>query len=113
MKRIQVTMGRLTRNAIWALGIIIVALALGMAGYAYYGGMDLVKAFANASMILSGMGPLDPMPTKAGEIFEGVYALMSGLLFFAVAGFALAPALHHILRGFHLEDEEDKQRNRP
>ncbi len=102
---------RLTRNAIWALGIIASALAVGMAGYAYFGPMDLVKAFANASMILSGMGPLDPMPTKAGEIFEGAYALVSGLLFFAVAGFALAPALHHILRSFHLEDEESKKRH--
>jgi TRAP-type C4-dicarboxylate transport system permease small subunit len=100
---------RLARNAIWALGIIAVALVVGMAGYAYFGGQDIVKAFANAAMILSGMGPLDPMPTKAGELFEGFYALFSGLLFFAVAGFALAPALHHILRSFHLEDEEAKK----
>jgi hypothetical protein len=100
---------RLLRNAAWALGIIAVALVVGMVGYGYFGGMDGVRAFANAAMILSGMGPLDPMPTKAGEIFEGVYALVSGLLFFAVAGFALAPALHHILRSFHLEDEDVKK----
>ncbi len=100
---------RLTRNAFWALGIIAGALAVGMAGYSYFGAMDFIKAFANASMILSGMGPLDPMTTKAGQVFEGFYALVSGLLFFAVAGFALAPALHHILRTFHLEDEDAKK----
>jgi hypothetical protein len=102
---------RLTRNAIWALGIIVVALAVGMLGYMSLGHMDAVSAFANAAMILSGMGPLDisAMNSNAAKIFEGVYALVSGLLFFAVAGFALAPALHHILRTFHLEDEDAKK----
>jgi hypothetical protein len=99
---------RLTRNALWAAGIIAVALGFGMAGYMTLGHMDLVSAFANAAMILSGMGPLDltAMDSRAAKIFEGVYALVSGLLFFAVAGFALAPALHHVLRTFNLEDEE-------
>ena len=110
MNRRRVLARRLWRNAVWALGIIGVALGVGMVGYSYFGAQDLTKSFANAAMILSGMGPLDPMPTKAGEIFEGTYALASGLLFFAVAGFALAPALHHVLRGFHLEDEEAKKR---
>jgi hypothetical protein len=109
MSRRKVLVVRLWRNAGWALGIIAVALAVGMVGYSYFGAQDFTKSFANAAMILSGMGPLDPMPTKSGEIFEGIYALLSGLLFFAVAGFALAPALHHILRDFHLEDEEAAQ----
>jgi hypothetical protein len=106
----KVMVARLWRNAGWAIGIIAVALAFGMIGYAYFGSLSFTKSFANAAMILSGMGPLDQMPTKSGEVFEGIYALLSGLLFLAVAGFALAPALHHILRGFHLEDEEAEQR---
>jgi hypothetical protein len=102
---------RLTRNALWATCIIAVALAVGMAGYMWLGHMDVVSAFANAAMILSGMGPLDltAMDSAPAKIFEGVYALVSGLLFFAVAGFALAPALHHVLRSFHLEDEDAKK----
>ena len=113
MNRRRTLVRRLARNALWALGVIATALIVGMVGYSYFGDQDASKSFANAAMILSGMGPLDPMPTKAGEIFEGVYALASGLLFFAVAGFALAPALHHILRSFHLEDEEAKQNAKP
>jgi hypothetical protein len=42
-------------------------------------------------------------------MFEGLYALICGFLFFAIAGFALAPALHHVLRTFHLEDESRAQ----
>ena len=100
---------RLLRNAVWALAVIAGALLVGIVGYAYFGNMDGIRAFANASMILSGMGPLDQLPSKAGQLFEGIYALVSGLLFFAVAGYALAPALHHILRDFHLEDEDAKK----
>lgn len=102
---------RLLRNAVWALGIIAVALIVGIAGYMWFGHMDVVSAFANAAMILSGMGPLDltAMNSDSAKLFEGFYALFSGLLFFAVAGFALAPALHHILRSFHLEDEDAKR----
>lgn len=104
---------RLGRNALWAAAIIAGALALGMAGYMSLGGMDAITAFANAAMILSGMGPLDvtAMSSDTAKIFEGFYALFSGLLFFAVAGFTLAPALHHILRSFHLEDEDAKKLN--
>jgi zinc transporter ZupT len=101
---------RLWRNALWALAIIAGALAVGMIGYHSFGtNMDWVTAFANAAMILSGMGPLQQLDGNGGKLFEGTYALVCGLLFFAVAGFALAPALHHILRTFHLEDEDAKR----
>ena len=109
----HVFMTRMARAVGLWLAITAFGLVIGIAGYAGFEGMSLTDSFLNAAMILSGMGPLDPMPTKAGEIFEGAYALASGLLFFAVAGFALAPALHHVLRGFHLEDEEAKQNARP
>ncbi|MEP6827295.1 MAG: hypothetical protein ABJA10_04410, partial [Aestuariivirga sp.] len=95
------------RNAQWAVLMIVVALFIGMAGYVYFGeGVSWPAAFADASMILAGEGPLDQMKTSGGQIFEGMYALVCGFLFFVVAGLALAPALHHILRSFHLEDEE-------
>ncbi len=96
---------RVWRNAWWGLLIIGIALAIGMAGYMYFGGMGVVQAFANAAMILSGMGPLDSLHSTGGQLFEGLYALVSGLLFFAVAGLVLAPALHRLLHSFHIEDE--------
>ena len=102
---------RLKLNAFWSVAVIAVALFIGIVGYMWFGKMDAVSAFANAAMILSGMGPLDvsAMSSNGAKIFEGIYALVCGLLFFAVAGFALAPALHHLLRSFHLEDEDSKK----
>jgi hypothetical protein len=109
MRRQKILVRRLWRNALWAIGVITLALVTGMAGYAAFGSMGAAQAFANAAMILSGMGPLDRLDGTAGLIFEGIYALVCGLLFLAVAGFALAPALHHVLRDFHLEDEEHQK----
>ncbi len=98
---------RIWSNAIWAAGIVVGALIVGDIGYMYYGSMGPAQAFANAAMILSGMGPLDKMDTTAGFLFEGIYALVCGLLFFAVAGLILAPMFHRLLHRFHLEDTAD------
>jgi len=42
-----------------------------MAGYHWLEGMAWIDAFANAAMILSGMGPLQ---TWGGKLFAGLYA---------------------------------------
>jgi hypothetical protein len=100
---------RLWRNAMWSLFVIALALLAGMIGYVTLGeNITWSQAFADAAMILAGEGPLDALKTSNGNIFEGLYALVCGFLFFAIAGFALAPALHHVLRSFHLEDEQRK-----
>lgn len=95
---------RLWRNGLWGVAIITVAQLVGMVGYIYFGEMSIAQAFANAAMILSGMGPLDKLDSTAGLYFEGLYALVSGLLFFAVAGLVLSPLLHRALHSFHIED---------
>ncbi len=102
----RVLIARLFANAGWAAIMIGIALIVGMIGYVYFGdNISWPAAFADAAMILSGEGPLDQMKTSPGHVFEGVYALICGFLFFAIAGYALSPALHHVLRTFHLEDE--------
>lgn len=97
---------RIWRNWFFAALIVAAALCAGMVGYIKFGpeGMTAPRAFANAAMILSGMGPLDQLTGTGGYLFEGIYALVCGLLFFAVAGLILAPPFHRLLRRFHLED---------
>jgi hypothetical protein len=65
--------------------------------------MEWIDAFADASMILSGMGPLSPLKTPGGKLFAGCYALYSGLLLIAVTGIVLAPVVHRLLHRFHVE----------
>ena len=99
---------RLARNGLWALGIIVAGLLVGMAGYWLTEGWGVVDGFVNAAMILSSMGPLDHPTTSAGKIFSGVYAVLCGLLFFGIAAIAIAPLLHRVLHRFHVEDREDR-----
>jgi hypothetical protein len=99
---------RVLQNSYWALGTIVVALAVGMAGYMGFEAMGTIDAFVNAAMILSGMGPLTPLHTDGGKIFAGFYAILCGLLIFGVAGLILAPVFHRILHSFHVDDDDAK-----
>jgi hypothetical protein len=79
-----------------------------MAGYRHFEGMDWIDAFANASMILSGMGPLGPLQTPGGKLFAGIYALYSGLALIAVTGIIFAPIVHRLLHRFHMEADKER-----
>ncbi|MGE0006990.1 MAG: hypothetical protein AB7S92_15550 [Parvibaculaceae bacterium] len=97
---------RLMRNALWSAGFILIWLVIGMAGYGGLEGMSPVDAFVNAAMILSGMGPVGTLATTGGKIFAGVYAIVSGIVIFGIAGIALAPLFHRMMHKFHLQDDE-------
>jgi hypothetical protein len=85
--------------------LVAVALFIGMFGYHVYENMSWVDAFANASMILSGMGPLTTLVTTGGKLFAGFYALFSGLVFIVIIGVIFAPILHRFLHKFHLDED--------
>ncbi|MBI1347861.1 hypothetical protein GC163_16415 [bacterium] len=100
---------RLIRNLTAAALFIGFSLFLGMLGYRYFEGMTWIDAFANASMILSGMGPLTPLNTFDGKLFAGCYALYSGLAVVISTGVTLAPVIHRVMHRFHLPDDDDER----
>ncbi len=85
--------------------LIGISLLGGMLGYRHFEGMEWIDAFANASMILSGMGPLTPLETSGGKLFAGFFALYSGLALILATGILFAPVVHRLLHQFHLEDK--------
>jgi hypothetical protein len=87
------------------LGVVIVLASVfaGTLGYHVFVGLTWIDAFLNASMILGGMGPVDPMVTPAGKLFAALYALYSGLFFVAFIGVVLAPWVHRLLHKMHAE----------
>jgi hypothetical protein len=89
------------------MGLTVVGLAIGIAGYAAFEGMSFVDAYVNAAMILSGMGPVGELKTTAGKVFAGSYAIFSGLIIVIATGFVLAPIFHRILHRFHVETKSD------
>lgn len=86
-------------------GLLGGALAIGMIGYHLTEHMPWLDAFANAAMILSGMGPLSPIQTSAGKFFAGCYALFSGLAFITIVGVVLGPFVHRLFHRFLLADD--------
>lgn len=90
--------------------MILVSLSIGGIGYHYLGNLDWLSAFLNASMILTGMGPVDPMISSGGKLFAIFYSLFSGVTFLIIAGIIFAPLYQRFLHKFHLDiygtDEE-------
>ena len=102
---------RLGINLAAALAILGPSLLMGMAGFVVFEGKNWVEAYDYAAMILSGMGPFEEASTDAGRIFEGTYALFSGLTVIVVASLILAPVFHRVLHSFNVEDEEDEKKD--
>lgn len=95
---------RIIRNFIIRFAIIALSLGIGMIGYSHYEKMSWIDAFLNASMILSGMGPVSTLQTDAGKMFAGFYALFSGIIFLIVIAIIIAPLFHRFLHTFLIKD---------
>lgn len=101
------------RYALWALAFVLLSLSIGIAGYMVLAGMALTDAFLNASMILGGMGPVDPMPNTASKWFAGTYAIFCGVALLTIVATMLAPTVHRLLHKLHLDWQAQAQRARP
>ena len=105
---------RVLRSLALALGVIGLSLGLGIVGYHYFGELDWLDALLDASMILSGMGPVNELHTVSGKLFASFYALFSGVVFISSVALLLAPVVHRFLHKFHFEPEDsDDDRNKP
>lgn len=96
---------RMARSVAWGLGLISASLCVGMAGYHVLGRLSWIDAFLNASMILSGMGPVDALQSSTAKFFAGCYAIYSGIALISTAALIFAPLIHRLLHRFHFEDE--------
>jgi hypothetical protein len=94
---------RMGKSGAIAAMLISISLAAGVAGYHWMGRLDWTDALLNASMILGGMGPVDPLPSDAAKIFASVYALYSGFALITSVSVFLSPAVHRLMHHFHLE----------
>jgi hypothetical protein len=96
---------RVIKNIFIALLIMLVCLFIGILGYHFTAQVEWLDSLHNASMILSGMGPVVEIKTVAGKWFSSMYALFSGVVFITNIGIILAPAMHRIYHRLHIEEE--------
>ena len=106
-------MARLAAHGAIAAVMVAVSLAIGVVGYHVTAGLPWVDALLNASMILTGMGPVDPLTTTTAKLFASAYAIFSGVAFLTIVAVMLAPLVPRFLHRFHLEldDARDDQRD--
>jgi hypothetical protein len=101
------TSGELAVRLAWngALGAILIigSLAIGVLGYHVTAGLGWIDSLLNASMILTGMGPVDELHTDGAKIFASLYAIFSGVAFLTIVAVLMAPLVHRFLHRFHLE----------
>lgn len=100
-KEFALRQGRFT---LLALALIIFSVFVGTLGYEYFGDLSLVDSFYNACMILTGMGPVNPMTTTSAKIFASCYALFSGIVFLSTVAIFFSPIAHRLLHLLKVED---------
>ncbi len=101
---------RQIRYSLFSLAILFFSLGIGTLGYHTLGRLSWIDSFLNASMILTGMGPVDHLETNSGKLFSAFYALFSGISFLTFVAVLFAPAYHRFLHKFHLSlgnDDKD------
>jgi hypothetical protein len=86
-----------------------IALGAGVVGYHVIARLTWIDSLLNASMILGGMGPVDPLPTNGAKVFASLYALFSGLVFIGVLGLLLAPFIHRVMHKLHMDYKDDAE----
>lgn len=94
---------RVARHLLLALLLVGVALGMGILGYHFLGELNWIDSLLNASMILGGMGPVDPLHSTSAKTFASCYALFSGLAFIGIASLIVAPFAHRLIHRFHIE----------
>lgn len=97
---------RLSLNATVGFVLLGFSLLVGMLGYHFLEGLSWIDSLLNASMILGGMGPVNPLNTDSGKIFASFYAIYSGVILLASVGILIAPIFHRFLHRFHLAEDE-------
>ena len=107
----RVFLVRVLNSFLMTIVVIGCSLGIGTLGYHFFGSLPWTDALLNAAMILTGMGPVDPMKSTGGKLFATFYCLFSGIVFLSLTAIILAPIYHRFMHQFHLDEEEDVQQD--
>lgn len=97
---------KILRSSIAGILVIVISLLIGIVGYHHFFKLNWVDSLYNASMILTGMGPVDRADNDAGKVFASFYAVYSGVTFLTSVAIILSPVVHRFLHKLKLDIEE-------
>lgn len=96
---------RIVRYTFFSFLLLGVSLGIGVLGYHFINDLPWIDALLNASMILTGMGPIDPMKNDAAKLFASFYSIFSGVVFLSTVAVFLSPIAHRFLHKLHVDEE--------
>ena len=97
---------RVLRYAGFSFFLIMISLGIGIVGYHYINALSWLDSLVNASMILTGMGPVDPLKNDAAKWFASFYSIFSGVAFLSIVAVFFSPIVHRFLHKHHLDESE-------
>jgi len=95
----------MARSAAVAAVVVLAWLTVGVLGYHFIAELAWIDALLNASMIMSGMGPVHPLRADGAKLFASAYAITSGVMFLSTWAILVAPVLHRLMHRFHAKHE--------
>lgn len=99
---------KLFKSIIIGTLFLLLSLGIGVIGYHYYFNIPWLDSLVNASMILTGMGPVDRAETAGAKLFSSVYAIYSGVAFLTSVAVIFGPVVHRFLHQFKIDVEEEE-----
>ncbi len=96
---------RIVRYTFFAFLLLGFSLGIGVVGYHYFNELPWLDSLLNASMILTGMGPIDPMKNNGAKWFASFYSIFSGVVFLSTVAVFLSPIVHRLLHKLHVDED--------
>ncbi len=97
---------KLLKSMALGTSFLMISLLIGVVGYHHFFNIPWLDSLVNASMILTGMGPVDRAISDGAKWFSSLYAIYSGVTFLTSVAVILSPIVHRFLHKFKLDVEE-------
>ena len=98
---------RVLKYTVFSIALLTFSIGIGILGYHYIGDLNWIDSLYNASMILTGMGPVNELQTDSAKVFASIYAIFSGVIFLSTVAIFFAPFAHRLMHLLKIEELED------
>ncbi|HEY7904938.1 MAG TPA: hypothetical protein VIH36_15920 [Casimicrobiaceae bacterium] len=102
-------LSRVVSGAKVAALLLAGTLTCGVLGYHFIAHLSWLISFHQASLLLSGMGPVVTDLSDPGRVFESLYSLFCGVMLLGSTGILFTPFIHRLLHAFHVEDSVNEK----
>jgi len=89
-----------------ANSIVFISILVGAFGFHFLENIGWIDSIYNATLILTGMGPINVLKRPESKIFASLFAIYGGVVILVMTGIVLSPIAHRLLHLFNLREDE-------